>query len=458
MKFYRNYLLSICAIALSACASNPAKVDFPVDTNPQTKVNELRDRMKSDQAQQYDELSPSNFEQAGKSLREAQNKIAESKPSNEILQDAANAAASLQIVEANGAAHATQLSPILTARQAAIAAQARETWPQDFKSVDSDFVSYGHDIENGNFHPDSTDISKLQAKYSDLELKSVEQAQLGEVRDIMKKADNRDGHSKAPMTFDAAEAKYNSALRSIEANRRNPVAYQAAVKDSVVSARKLDQVLNTMDNSKSSEAAAVKIYDQQQQIAATQQSLTQSEAQTAAANQQTAAAQTQIMADQQAEATLQGQNAQYASKAAEEQKIVAIKAEFQPSEADVLRDGNKIILRLKSMKFSTSRFELTDSSLGTLQKVKEMIAAVPFSMVKVEGHTDSVGGEQRNLELSQKRAETVKKYLVAENSVPADKIEAQGFGYSRPLVSNKTAQDRATNRRVDVIIDTTLQP
>jgi outer membrane protein OmpA-like peptidoglycan-associated protein len=281
---------------------------------------------------------------------------------------------------------------------------------------------------------------------------------LGAAKSLIEKAEKDGAEKKAPKTYNTAKVLYSSAARSIEANRRNPDAYKSAVDQSLQSANKLNQVLTTIDQSKTSEVAAIQIYDQQQQLSANQTSLTEANTRTQEANIRTEAAtalaSNKEAADQKHIQALQGENQIYADKEALNQRIAAIKAEFSPSEAEVVRDGNKIIVRLKSMKFSTSQFELTTTSLDTLQKVKEMIAAVPMTKVVVEGHTDSVGGEEKNLALSQKRAETIKKYLVSEKSVPEDKIEAKGFGYEKPMQTNKTKEGRATNRRVDVVIET----
>jgi OOP family OmpA-OmpF porin len=454
MKFhriqFRSFVTSLLLVSLagiSGCASGPKQVDFSPDTNPQAKVTELRDRMKNDQAKQYDKLSPDNFQLAGKRLDDAQHQIDQSSPTEETLVNAGKAAARLQIVEANGAKSTDAVMPVLNARQFAINAHAPEMMSEDFASADKDFNGFGHDIENDNFHPETQDISKLEAKYSNIELKAVEKTTLGKAHEIITQAEKSDAKSKAPLTYAAAQTRYDTALRAIEADRRNPSAYKNAVDASTMSAQKLNAVLDTIGTSRTSENAAVKIYDQQQELVASRESLDQSQAHTRAAK-------NVAEAEHNTEATLQGQNDEYATKAANNAKIETVRAEFSPSEADVLRDGNKIILRLKMMKFSTDRFELTQSSIETLQKVKDMIAAVSFSQVLIEGHTDNVGTEKKNLVLSQNRAETVKKYLEAENSVSADKIQAHGYGYEKPLVSNKTAQGRAVNRRVDVIIDT----
>jgi len=69
----------------------------------------------------------------------------------------------------------------------------------------------------------------------------------------------------------------------------------------------------------------------------------------------------------------------------------------------------------------------------------------------VEGHTDSIGSDATNEELSYRRAQTVHDYLI-ERGVPAEKIRAVGYGKSRPVADNTTAEGRANNRRVEIII------
>ena len=72
--------------------------------------------------------------------------------------------------------------------------------------------------------------------------------------------------------------------------------------------------------------------------------------------------------------------------------------------------------------------------------------------VVIEGHTDSTGSDEVNEHLSQQRAEAVRQYLVANRTLPYDRIVAVGYGSMRPLASNQTAEGRAINRRIDVIV------
>lgn len=457
MKTFPRFGFAITLLSLTtlwSCASGVKKVDFEPGTDPQAKLTEAQGRLKADQDKQYDLLSPSQFKKASESLTQARQLSEKGKPAADVLNELGNAVAHLQQGEANAQAHQSDLGTVLKARQDAVAAKANVLMPEKFADVDSDLKSMGSDIESNSFKPTSKEVSKLEGRYADVELMSVKKDNLGKAQAMIEKAQNDDASSNSPRTLAEARVKFDSAVRSIEANRRNPDGYRQSVADANVAADKLNQVNHTVIASKSSEAAAIQIYDQKQQLATTTARLNQTEQEAASAAAQ-AAAQAAATSDKLNAAN--AQNEKYADKAALNAKIEAIKGEFTPQEAEVVRDGNKIIVRLKSMQFTTAQSEIKPASLATLQKVKEMIEAVPLQKVVVEGHTDSVGGEALNMKLSQKRADAIKTYLVAEKTVTDDKVFAEGFGYERPLASNKTAAGRATNRRVDVVIETTMQ-
>jgi len=71
--------------------------------------------------------------------------------------------------------------------------------------------------------------------------------------------------------------------------------------------------------------------------------------------------------------------------------------------------------------------------------------------IAVEGHTDSVGGDEYNLKLSQNRANSVRAYLVSQSIDPAA-VTATGFGKTMPVADNKTAAGRQANRRVELVV------
>jgi outer membrane protein OmpA-like peptidoglycan-associated protein len=97
---------------------------------------------------------------------------------------------------------------------------------------------------------------------------------------------------------------------------------------------------------------------------------------------------------------------------------------------------------------------LTGDFDKTLTTLVEFLHQPPeFTRVLVEGHTDSVGSEEYNQALSQRRADAIKNYLVTKFHLPQQKVEAQGFGSSHPIADNGNYQGRRENRRVEFTID-----
>jgi OOP family OmpA-OmpF porin len=88
-----------------------------------------------------------------------------------------------------------------------------------------------------------------------------------------------------------------------------------------------------------------------------------------------------------------------------------------------------------------------------LDKLGNVLTAPEYSAnrVQVEGHTDSIGSESYNLRLSERRAESVKQYLVQHFQIPSDRLVVRGFGKGQPIASNATSDGRDKNRRVEVV-------
>jgi outer membrane protein OmpA-like peptidoglycan-associated protein len=103
--------------------------------------------------------------------------------------------------------------------------------------------------------------------------------------------------------------------------------------------------------------------------------------------------------------------------------------------------------------FQTGKSDLSPTARGKLDQVANALKQAPDRKIVVEGYTDSTGTDAVNLPLSQARAQEVKAYLISRG-VPEDNIESRGFGPARPIASNKTAEGRATNRRVEIVVPT----
>ena len=103
-----------------------------------------------------------------------------------------------------------------------------------------------------------------------------------------------------------------------------------------------------------------------------------------------------------------------------------------------------------SVLFGFDKDNLTKDAKSELDQLASQVASTKGFIITVEGGTDSVGTSEYNYDLSQRRANSVIQYLASEKQIPAHKIYLIGLGKDKPVDSNKTAEGRKKNRRVDV--------
>ena len=110
-----------------------------------------------------------------------------------------------------------------------------------------------------------------------------------------------------------------------------------------------------------------------------------------------------------------------------------------------------LIASMSDVLFKTGSFELLPGARERLAKISGIVLAYPSLHLQVEGHTDSVGSDEYNQQLSEKRAGAVRDYLV-QQGISDGAVEARGFGKTDPVASNETAEGRQQNRRVEMVI------
>lgn len=99
--------------------------------------------------------------------------------------------------------------------------------------------------------------------------------------------------------------------------------------------------------------------------------------------------------------------------------------------------------------FDTDKADLKSGAAKTLEEVVKLLKAHPELRVEIQGHTDSTGSDEHNLDLSRRRAGTVKSYLLLYG-IAGDRLRTTGFGESKPVGDNATDEGRALNRRVEL--------
>ena len=157
-------------------------------------------------------------------------------------------------------------------------------------------------------------------------------------------------------------------------------------------------------------------------------------------------------------------DAQRAQADAERARQAAAQAESEKAQlrAQLLAQLNSIlqtrdsarglIVNMSDVLFDTGSYTLKPGAREKLAKISGILLAHPGLTLQIEGHTDSVGSDEFNQQLSERRADSVRDFL-AEEGVPASSITAQGFGKTQPVASNDSPEGRQRNRRVELVVN-----
>ena len=158
-----------------------------------------------------------------------------------------------------------------------------------------------------------------------------------------------------------------------------------------------------------------------------------------------------------ADAALLKQQADTANQAKQdlrdsEQRTADARAELARIGAVKEEERGLVVTLSGGVLFRSAESTLLQSAQVKLDQVAKALLSVRERNIIVEGHTDSQGSESYNQGLSQRRANTVRDYLV-QRGYPADRIQAQGMGKGSPIANNASPEGRANNRRVEIVIE-----
>jgi outer membrane protein OmpA-like peptidoglycan-associated protein len=113
-----------------------------------------------------------------------------------------------------------------------------------------------------------------------------------------------------------------------------------------------------------------------------------------------------------------------------------------------------VVASVPEVSFESNQATLTPAARERLARVAGVLSAYPGLQLHIEGFTDNTGNPEWNAELSNKRADAVRDFLVSQG-VSAENVSAAGYGASRPIASNSTPEGRQRNRRVDLVLNGT---
>ena len=469
---------------LSASAGSQAKTGEVAETvNPAEEVNRFDSEISNAQKSQVNVLAPISFGKAEKYLNDAKEAWAGGDEISEILEDIISGRIQLQRAEEMAQVARTTLPSVIKARDLARAAGATSLG-EDYVKAEKQFLNLTKAIEKNDLKYAQNNRDKVGAAFDQLEVRAIKEQKLGEARKLIDQAEEEGAKKLAPQSLEIAEQSLKDAGAFITEHRYEREKIQQKSSKALFQAERLLEVTRQSKKIKEIEPEQISLWvegilsktastlsapDMRNESFDTQRENVLGSISALQEDKQFLASQDKAHVEE--IESLKQQIALLEGKTKEEQAAIErlekekrfnelfneVTGYFSTGEAEVYKQGNRLIIRLRAIQFPVGQSIIMPDNYGLLSKVQRAIRTFGEPDIVIEGHTDTTESEEVSEHLSQERAESVRKYLVANQTLPEDKIVAVGYGSKRPLASNETEEGRAINRRIDVVISPTTQ-
>jgi OmpA-OmpF porin, OOP family len=479
-------VIIIALFFLSACGGSNLKVkQISMSENPTEQINRLDNDLRNARNNQINVLSPQWFAKAEESFNNAVKDRNRGAALSDILKNIAESRAQLNRAEEFAKVTSTSLSKVIERRKLARASGATKMG-KDYVKAEGQFLDLMRSVENNNLKSARKNEEKVISAFRDLELRAIKEQTLGEVRKLLQQAEKEDARKFAPSTFALATNKLKATDAFISKNPYSKEIMLEKANNALFEAQRCIQVTRQSKKVKTMRPEEITLL-YENSLHQTAKNLSAPDMRNEPLNVQFDNILSSITAlkkdrnfmidrtkDQQAEienlkkqiSGLERQTASLKDKTKEEQaakeRLAAekefnklydkVRRVFSTNEAEVYKHGNQLLIRLKAIQFPVGKYVIMPENYALLSKVQRAIRVFGEPDIVIEGHTDSTGSDELNEHLSEKRAYAVGQYFIANRTLPEKKIVSVGYGSVRPIASNKTANGRAINRRIDLII------
>jgi OOP family OmpA-OmpF porin len=474
--------------------------------NPVDLVGQLSSDISQARMEQLNILSPNGFKKAESAFFSAQKDLEKGNEITDIRKSVMESRDHLQRAEEIATISRTTLTDTLKAREMARSAGATK-FEKEYRQVENNFLDLTRAIERDNLSYAQDNRSKVIERYRELEVRAIKEETIGEVRTLIARAEALDARKIAPLSYNQAVEQVNATDAFISANPYAKEEMHTMAREALFKANRLvviteqsnrvkemkpEEIVLVMEKHLHTISAAIGAQDMRDQGYPTQldnivgsvNSLKSDRSFMAEKNQALQAEMERLTADYQTQidalnvqvATLEGKTREdqmakermareqmaveqrLAAERKFNQLFVTVRNYFETEEAEVYKQENQLVIRLKAMRFPVGKSIIMPENYALLSKVQKAIRTFDEPRVIAEGHTDTTGSDEVNMLLSQQRAEAVREYMIANQTLTPDSISAVGYGSERPLASNATSAGRAINRRIDILIIPETKP
>lgn len=438
---------------------------------------------------QADVLSPLAYEGAVDAYNEAKKEYNDNGDLSDIKEKILKANINFQKATQNTKVGSVMFSRALSARQDAISAEAGQFEKEMWMDAEDELKDAAEELEKGDSNKAKEDAAKATDLYRKAELESIKANYLANTKKLLQKADDNNVDKVAPKTLAAAKNLVNQAEKELTDNRYDTdmaryLAKQAEYKALLaLHIAKQEEVLDDKDFetedfllmcydplAKIGESFNIDVkfdngidepvskiinrIEEDKKLISNLKSTVISQRMTNTNLESMAREQQKIITDMKGILSEEALKAQKRIDRMEDinAKFEQVQQTFDKEDAEVFRQKDDVIIRMIGVNFDVGQAQIKQEDYELLTHVREAMNLFSNASIVIEGHTDSQGGDDLNLKLSQERADAVLSYLNANTTIDKARFSTIGFGESKPVANNETIVGRKLNRRIDIVI------
>jgi OOP family OmpA-OmpF porin len=444
--------------------------------NIENQVKTLEYELTKVRQDQLDMISPKNYANALNEFNEAREDLKKGKKISDILKKLEKTNNHLGLVKQVGEQGRVLFKDLLQARKDALNVYAPEYAVEEFQESEQKFLEAGKRLERGDLNGARHTGFEAERCYRDAELIAIKETIVSQVRELLDEAEKKKTGEFAPYTLKEAENLYKQVIDILNNNRYLKNDARALAENAEYEAQHAIYLADVVEKlKKNDQNLELLIRDFEGRIDHIAQKLgfegdyTSGLAKTvddillAVQNlqEENIALKKELETYQKDITHLREKVQEYEKtvvseleqKRKWEEKLHKIETIFSPAEAQVLLSGNYMIIRLYGLTFQSGSKVILPEHFMLLTKVMRALREFPTATVEVAGHTDAIGNDAYNFQLSEDRASAVRIYLEANMGRTNNQFRSIGYGEERPIASNESQEGRQLNRRIEILID-----
>ncbi|MCK9270762.1 MAG: OmpA family protein [Bacteroidales bacterium] len=443
---------------------------------------------------QADILSPRAFGDAMDEYNDARKEYDKNGDLSDIREKIANANVKFWKATENTKVSAVMFASALSARIDAISAEADKFVNEMWKDAEEEMKEAAERLEKGDARRAEEKAMEATSLYRKAELESIKANYLNNAKKLLEKADDDKVYKKAPKTIEEAKSLVAKAEKELLENRYDTDGARDLAKEAEYKA------LLAMNIAKEEEILDDKDFETEDYLLMSYDPLTRigeslnlkvkfdkglenpvseiinrinddkrlmTNLESALISQRLKNENLEVLLSEQQKILdkMQGaltDEALIAQKRIDRLEDINAKFEqvqqiFNKEEAQVFRQKDDVIIRMIGVNFDVGKSQIKQEDYALLTKLQKAMNQFNDASIVIEGHTDSQGGDDLNLKLSQERADAVLSYLSANTTIDRGRFSTVGFGESKPVANNETVAGRKVNRRIDIVIKPNFQ-